>query len=137
MNDPGKKRELLNDILKEKSFETFNSNAKAQAMRVFARRHRMARARSMLAIAALALVSVTFASLWLHRGPIKPASPFVQEVRQPTNPERWLLSDEELLSYLPPNSCSLASADGKAILVFWDEEVRRRLFHEPELKPRP
>jgi len=135
MNDAEKNQQLLSDILKEGSFEPFNSNVRDQAVRVFERRHRIARARAIVIISALALVSTTFffTSLQRHATKSEQATVLHKAVPQAKD-RRFLISDEELLAYFPPDSCSLVTANGKTILVFWDDEVRKKLFREPSSK---
>ena len=126
MNDQEHKNQLLTKLLSDDSFASFNSQARARAIRTFERHHRIVRARPLVAIMALALLSLTW--------------PFLPKQRHPANPEQavsptrhapaatdssFLISDQELLSYFPPGSCSLVQTDGKAFLVFRNDDIKR------------
>ena len=39
------------------------------------------------------------------------------------------LTDEQLLAFFPADSCFIAEADGRKILVFRSPELRQKYFH--------
>jgi hypothetical protein len=53
--------------------------------------------------------------------------PAAVQAEAPTNDAT--LTDEQLLASFPANSCFIAEADGRKILVFRNPELRQKYFH--------
>jgi hypothetical protein len=130
MNDPNRNEKLLRDVLSE-GVDPIDAAAKARVLHVFERRHRAARLRPVFVVCTLALAGILFVSTRPDPAPMLPEQATIPQAVPETKKEPFLISDEELLAFFPSNSCSLANVDGKEMLVFWDDNVRRKLFHEP------
>jgi hypothetical protein len=136
MNDADKNK-LLNDLLSEGAFDAHNLNSRDAALQAFGRRRQQRR----LYPAAIALCAVMIFTLGYaatrsrtHTVAVKIATtvaPQKETIPSPKKRESFLMTDEELLAYLPPGSCVLGSSGGKTFLLFHNEQTRRELFHEP------
>ena len=65
----------------------------------------------------------------LAKTPVRTESkgPTAVQVEAPTNDAT--LTDEQLLAFFPADSCFIAEADGRKILVFRSPELRQKYFH--------
>jgi hypothetical protein len=79
--------------------------------------------RAVLAAAAVAALGV-FAPSYLRNGARNPNPVVFSATVEVATPEKVeMISDEELLSLFPPDSCFLAELDGKQVLVFKDAKL--------------
>jgi hypothetical protein len=133
------KRRLLNEVFRTDSFDAFSGQLKERAWAEF-RRARFIRRIALISSAAAAVTALVAGGL-LFRGsernktrslaktPVRTESkgPTAVQVEAPTNDAT--LTDEQLLAFFPADSCFIAEADGRKILVFRSLELRQKYFH--------
>ena len=139
-NEPSdEKRRLLNEVFRTDSFDAFSGQLKDRAWAEF-RRARFIR-RIALISGATAAVAALVAGGLLFRASERnktrsPATMRVEtEAKRPTavqtetSANDATLTDEQLLAFFPADSCFIAEADGRKILVFRSPELREKYFH--------
>jgi hypothetical protein len=129
---------LLRDVLDATTWGESNQEAKRVSLGAF-RRARTLRAiyrrSAMLAVlvaAGVVAVSIVKESV---EAQLLAKTRFAVARRSRTTVERKrrlpadvFISDQELIANFPPDSCFMAEVDGRKILVFRDEAVRREYF---------
>ena len=139
-NEPSEeKRRLLNEVFRTDSLDAFSGQLKERAWAEF-RRARFIR-RIALISSAVAAVTAFVAGGLLFRAsernktrtlatmPVRTESnrPTAVQAEAPTNDAT--LTDEQLLAFFPADSCFIAEADGRKILVFRNPDLKQKYFH--------
>ncbi len=139
-NEPtDERRRLLNEVFRTDSFDAFSGQLKQRAWAEF-RRARFIRRIALISTAA-AVVTAMFTGGLLFRAsernktrslatmPLRtePKRPTPVQAEPPANDAT--LTDEQLLAFFPADSCFIAEADGRKILVFRSPELREKYFH--------
>ena len=133
------KRRLLNEVFRTDSTDAFNGQLKERAWAEF-RRARFIRRVALISGAAAAVTALVAGGLLFRASernktrslatmPVRTESkpPAAVQAEAPTNDVT--LTDEQLLAFFPPDSCFIAEADGRKILVFRNPELRQKYFH--------
>ena len=141
MNDErsDEKRRLLNEVFRTESSDAFSGQLKERAWAEFRRARFMRRAAFISGAAALvtALVagSLLFRASERNKTGIQATMPVRTESKRPSSVQAEAptkdatLTDEQLLGFFPADSCFIAEADGRKILVFRSPELRQKYFH--------
>lgn len=137
------KEKLLNDVLQDESYPAFHDRLKRQALAEFRRGYFLRKVASVSAWAA-ALAALIAGSFFFRS---KPAAtivnpPVATNIETPPLPEKHgptagtpapqafpTLTDEELIASFPPDTCFLAEVDGRKVLVFRSDELRKQFLH--------
>ena len=136
-SDP--KRRLLNEVFRTDSFDAFSGRLKKRAWAEF-RRARFIRRIALISgatavVTALVTGGLLFRASERNRTRSVVTMPVRSESKRPTPVQAEVpakdatLTDEQLLALFPADSCFIAEADGRKILVFRSPEVRERYFH--------
>ena len=133
------KRRLFNEVFRTDSSDAFSGQLKERAWAEF-RRARFMRRTALISSAAVAVIALVAGGLFFRTSernktrnlatmPVRTESkpPTAVQADPPTNDTP--LTDEQLLAFFPANSCFIAEADGRKILVFRDPELRQKYFH--------
>ena len=139
-NEPSdEKRRLLNEVFRTDSFDTFSEQLKQRAWAEF-RRARFIRRIALISSAAAAVTALVTGGL-LFRAFERNKTRSLATTRVGTEAMRptavqaeasandAMLTDEQLLAFFPADSCFIAEADGRKILVFRSPELREKYFH--------
>ena len=125
-------KELLEDVIHDSSFVEHDLVSRERATSAFRNKKRNAFLRRITLIAASIVILAT-ASYFYYSRPArmeltitKPPQPMQTE--GPENVSSNLLTDAQLLAVFPAGSCYLAEADGRKVLVFRDEKIKKRYF---------
>jgi len=123
---PENKRRLLDDVLREDSFNDFNQALKQQAfgtLRQARMVRRFATASSVVIVACLVVVG-------LQVGAKKSAGfPNNQPSVNTVAGKPAEISEQQLVAMFPPDSCFVAEVDGKKVLVFRDPDLRAQYLN--------
>lgn len=135
-----RREQLLRDVFAEDFDRTERATRETQLLlREFRLAYwRRKTNRVLLAVAAMVAVGV-FTTLYTRDAETSPQTVFLPATT-PSNPQlpitdsaasktRDYLTDKELLSLFPPDSCFLAELDGKQVLVFKDPAVAAAVLH--------
>ncbi len=121
---------LLEDVLLGDEFRQADAAAYQSACEALSQRRRARRILVLSRNCALALVFLC-ATVWISETGLK-HSHSTRTVALPsqgqTRPSEKSLSDEELLAAFPPGTCALTEIDGRKVLVFRDDEARKRFL---------
>ena len=139
-NEPSdEKRRLLNEVFHTDSFDAFSGQLKVRAWAEF-RRARIIRRIGLISGAAVAVTALVAGGL-IFRASERNKTRSLATMRVGTEAERptavqgeapanhATLTDEQLLAFFPADSCFIAEADGRKILVFRSLELRAKYFH--------
>ena len=139
-NEPSdEKRRLLNEVLRTDSFDAFSGQLKERAWAEF-RRARFIRRIALISSAAAVVTALVTGGL-LFRASERNKTRSLATTRVGTEAMRptavqaeasandAMLTDEQLLAVFPADSCFIAEADGRKILVFRSPELRQKYFH--------
>jgi hypothetical protein len=141
MNDErsDEKRRLLNEVFRADSMDSFSGQLKERAWAEF-RRARVVRRIALVSSAAVAVTALVAGGLLFRASernktrnlatmpvPTEPKQPRAVQAVAPANDAT--LTDEQLLAFFPADSCFIAEAEGRRILVFRDPEVREKYLH--------
>ena len=145
MKPKTEKENLLDDVLQGDSFDAYSSHLRNKSLLAFRRRRQFRQMRSG-ALGLLAIMLVGLFTFWTSENrehanvelsatsnnqqnhlPMPGPVPVPDENPLPATNDLHL-SDAELLDLFPPGSCFLAEGDGRKILVFTDENVKREYF---------
>jgi hypothetical protein len=141
MNDErsDEKRRLLNEVFRSDSMDSFSGQLKERAWAEF-RRARFIRRIALISSTVVAVTGLVAGGLLFRASeryktrnlatmPVRTESkkPAAVQAEAPANDGR--LTDEQLLAFFPPDSCFIAEADGRKILVFRSPEIRQKYFH--------
>ena len=136
-NEPSdEKRRLLNEVFRADSFDAFSGQLKERAWAEL-RRARFIRRIALISGVAAAVTALVAGGLLFRASernktstlttmPFRKRSTAVQ-AEGPANDAT--LTDEQLLAFFPADSCFIAEADGRKILVFRSPELREKYFH--------
>jgi hypothetical protein len=141
MNDErsDEKRRLLNEVFRTDSSDAFSGQLKERAWAEF-RRARFIRRIASISGVALTVTALVAGGL-LFRASERSKTRSLATMRVGTEAERptavqgeapandATLTDEQLLAFFPADSCFIAEADGRKILVFHSPELREKYFH--------
>ena len=133
------KRRLLNEVFRTDSIDSFSGQLKERAWAEF-RRARLIRRIALISSAAAAVTALVAGGLFFRaseRNKTRSLAimPVRTEAKQPTAVQAEApandatLTDEQLLAFFPADSCFIAEADGRKILVFRSSELRQKYFH--------
>ena len=133
------KRRLLNEVFRSDSMDSFSGQLKERAWAEF-RRARFIRRIALISSTVVAVTGLVAGGLLFRASernktrnlatmPVRTESkqPAAVQAEAPANDGR--LTDEQLLAFFPPDSCFIAEADGRKILVFRSPEIRQKYFH--------
>lgn len=129
MNEKRDLEELLGEVLIDASNE---EETRLETCRGF---RRQVRRRSLLRKIGGALAAFSLAFAWFlpfkkdnpQLASVAPRAAVAQTLKK--SPEPSGMSDEELLRSFPPGSCFLAEVNGKTVLFFTDESVKKRFLN--------
>ena len=133
------KRRLLNEVFRTDSIDSFSGQLKQRAWAEF-RRARFIRRIALISSATAAVIVLSVGGL-LFRGSERSKTRTLATMRVETEAQRpeavqaeapandATLTDEQLLAFFPADSCFIAEADGRKILVFRSSELRQKYFH--------
>ena len=139
-NEPSdEKRKLLNEVFRTDSFDAFSGQPKERAWAEF-RRVRFIRRIALISGAAAAVTALVAGGLLFRTSernktsnlatmPVRTESNRPSAVRAEAATNNASLTDEQLLAFFPADSCFIAEADGRKILVFRSPELRQKYFH--------
>ena len=139
-NEPTDERQkLLNEVFRTDSSDAFGAQLKERAWAEF-RRARFIRRIALISSAAAAVTALVAGGLFFRaseRNKTRSLAimPVRTEAKQPTAVQAEApandatLTDEQLLAFFPADSCFIAEADGRKILVFRSPELRQKYFH--------
>lgn len=137
------KEKLLNDVLQDESYPAFHDRLKRQALAEFRCGHFLRKIASVSAWAAT-LAALIAGSVFFRSKPTQNISnpPIAKNIEAPPPPANEspaarmpapqaipTLTDEELIASFPPDTCFLAEVDGRKILVFRSDELRKQFLH--------
>ena len=123
---------LLNDLLSD-DLAGLGDDRKAFALAAFRRAHLVRRVRNG---AGLVLIVAALAATLFQFAPSTPTARVAETASVPVpaadhGEALSEISDAELISSFPENTCFLAEVDGRKILVFTDEALREKYLHRP------
>ena len=130
MNEKRDLEALLSDVLIDPSNEEFfRTSARLNFRRHVQRRNVVRSIAAGLAIACAAFLGLMPLNKEQSQKIAAAAKP--TQISQSAKPDDASigLSDEELLRSFPPGSCFLAEVNGKKVLVFADESMRKQLLN--------
>ena len=139
-NEPSdEKRRLLNEVFRTDSFDAFSGQLKERAWAEF-RRARFIRRIALISSATAAVMALVTGGLLFRASERSKTrtlatTPVRTEAKRPTAVQAEApandatLTDEQLLAFFPADSCFIAEADGRKILVFRSPELRQKYFH--------
>jgi hypothetical protein len=142
MNDErsDEKRRLLNEVFRTDSIGSFSGQLKERAWAEF-RRARFIRRIALISSATAAVTALVAGGLLFRASErhktraLVTTIPVLTESKQPAavpaaaHANDGTLTDEQLLAFFPADSCFIAEADGRKILVFRNPELRQKYFH--------
>ena len=139
-NEPSdEKRRLLNELFRADSLDPLSGRLKEQAWAEF-RRARFIRRIALISSAAAVVTALVAGGLLFRASernkarnlatmPVRPKSNRPSAIRAVAPANDANLTDEQLLAFFPPDSCFIAEADGRKILVFRSPELKQKYFH--------
>lgn len=127
-----KKEELLNSILCDSSFEEHNRGVRIQALLANRRRQQLRRTKALATVAVLIAGAIfLFLNLPQEKG-LGPTPSTVADLspkeESGSDEQSFLISEKQLLSFFPSNSCFLVEVEGRRVLIFQEETMRREFF---------
>jgi hypothetical protein len=121
---------LLEDVLLGHEFRQADAASYLSARKALQQRRRTRGILVFWRNSALALAFL-FMVIWISRTLLNHPHP-TRTVALPsqgqTRPYEKSLSDEELLAAFPPGTCALTEINGRKVLVFRDDEARKRFL---------
>jgi hypothetical protein len=121
---------LLEDVLLGDEFRQADTASYRSARQALQQRGHSRRILVLSRNCALALV-LLLTVVWISRIALSHTQP-MRSVALPSQeearPREKSLSDEELLAAFPPGTCALTEINGRKILVFRDNEARKRFL---------
>jgi len=139
-NEPTDERQkLLNEVFRTDSSDAFGAQLKERAWAEF-RRARFIRRIALISSAAAAVIVLLVGGLLFRASELSKTRtlatmrveteaqrPEAVQAEAPANDAT--LTDEQLLAFFPADSCFIAEADGRKILVFHSPELKEKYFH--------
>jgi len=134
------KRRLLNELFRADSLDPLSGRLKEQAWAEF-RRARFIRRIALISSAAAVVTALVAGGLLFRASernktralvttiPVQTESKQPAAVQAEASANDATLTDEQLLAFFPPDSCFIAEADGRKILVFRSPELKQKYFH--------
>jgi hypothetical protein len=139
-NEPSdEKRRFLNEVFRTDSFDAFSGQLKERAWAEF-RRARLIRRIALISGTTAAVTALVAAGLLFRASertktstlatmPIRTEAKRSTAVQAEAPANDPTLTNEQLLAFFPADSCFIAEADGRKILVFRSPEIRQKYFH--------
>ena len=139
-NEPtDERRRLLNEVFRTDSFDAFSGQLKQRAWAEFRRARFIRRIALISTVAAVVTALVTGGLLFrasernktrsFATMPVRPEAKRSMALQAEAPVNGAMLTDEQLLAFFPADSCFIAEADGRKILVFRSPELRQKYFH--------
>ena|SRR5690348_15106031 len=126
-----RERRLLADVLGGDSFAAFDYELKRKSLAEF-RRARFIRRAGIISVVVALLAAAGGSLLFMHS---QPGHVFVDSppIQLPANPNSTaikanagIITEAQLVGLFPSNTCFIAEVEGRKVLVFRSEELRRK-----------